>query len=108
MKADPDTEGHRLEVVVDSCCRARPVRSSQKDDEERIAVGRHLDAVVFGDRSAHDPAVFVVQPGELVTELVREPRRCLDVGEAEHDFSLGKRRRHGAVIHRYPRPIPGP
>ncbi len=63
------------------------VRGPREGDEEGIALGIDLDAVVLGDGRAKQPAVLVKRLCIVVTELVQELRRALDVGEEERNYT---------------------
>ena len=71
------------------------VRGPRERNEEGVALGIDLDAVAFGDGRAKQPAVLVKCLRIVVTELVQELRRALDVGEEERDHTGREIARHG-------------
>ena len=75
-----------LEPLLHSAGGGERARRRWKRDEERVALGVDLDAILRLVGLAHDPAVLVERSGvPLSAELVQQPRRALDVGEEEGD-----------------------
>jgi hypothetical protein len=71
-------------------CRDRIARAGECD-EERVALGPHLYAVVGSECFAQELAVDVLELGvALVTDLAHGLRRPLDVCEQERDGSRGQ------------------
>ena len=57
-------------------------------EEERISLHIHLDAALLSAALANDPSVLGKRLHiRLSTELVQEPRRCLDICEEKGDGS---------------------
>jgi hypothetical protein len=69
----------------------------RKRDEERIALGIDLHAIVTGTRLSDDLPVCGKRLGVgLRSQLVQELRRPLDVGEEKRDSAGGKLLMHAA------------
>ena len=63
---------------------------SGEGDEERIALGVDLDAVVPRERIPEHPAMLGENVCVAVTELLEQSRRPFDVGEEKRDRSARK------------------
>ena len=62
------------------------VRRAGEGDEERVTLRVDLDALVVGKGGAESPPMLVQRLPVVVTELVQQPRRALDVREQQrHD-----------------------
>jgi hypothetical protein len=59
-------------------------------DEECIALRVHLHTAVPSERPTQGATVLSQNTRILVTELVQQPRRPLDVGEQEGDGACGQ------------------
>ena len=79
------------------------VGRSLERGEERVATGVDHDAAVLRDRRTHDAVVLREERGVVVSELVQQPRRALDVGEEKRDFS---RRERSRLVRRVQSPPP--
>ena len=66
------------------------VRRSREGDEERVALGIHLRAVVPREGVPQGAAVLGEEIGVVRPVLLQEPRRALDVGEEKRDGAGGK------------------
>jgi hypothetical protein len=69
--------------------RDRVARAHERE-EERVALRVDLDAVVRGERAAHEPPVIRQHLGVAVAQLLEQRGRALDVGEGEGDGAAGK------------------
>ena len=67
-------------------CRNRIARA-REDEEERVSLSVHLDAVGRCEGFAHDPSVRAQELRVCLAEPLEELRRVLDVGEDEGDRS---------------------
>ena len=78
------------------------VGGSRERDEEGVALGVDLDAVVPGERSSQRGAVLGEEIGVPGAVLLEEPRRAFDVREEEGDGSgrqLGPRHARDHRLH---------
>ena len=67
------------------------IGGAREGDEERVALGVHLDAVVGAERLAQEPPVLGQQVGVGVAVHAEEAGRALDVREEECDRAGGER-----------------
>jgi hypothetical protein len=78
-------------------------RGGRKGEEEGVALRVDLHPALSSAGLADDPAVLGERLGvTLLPELVEEPRRALDVGEAEGDGAGGEVGPHCGIIRRNP------
>ena len=93
--AHPDWAGHQC-LGQFSGGGERGGRRRERD-EERVALGIDLHAIVTGTRLADDLPVCGKRLGiGLRSQLVQELRRSLDVGEEKRDSARGKLLMHAA------------
>ena len=85
VEAHSDTERAVLERPLGVGRSTQRVGRAREGDKERVALRVDLDAAVSGEGVAQDPTVLSENAGVGVAELVKEPRRALDVGEEEGD-----------------------
>jgi hypothetical protein len=83
--------------------RLDPVARTGERDEERVALGADLVAVVRDERLTEEPAMVGQQLAVPLAELLEQARRALDVGEEHrhrprgqhgHDSFVPQSRRH--------------
>ena len=107
VEPDPHSNGRVVRPRLDGMRalsldgRGHGVTGSREDEEERVSLGVHLDALRGRERLAHDPSVRAQDLGVPVAEALQELGRLLDVGEREGDGSLWQFR-HGTIVR--PRP----
>ncbi len=81
----PNSESCLFERLLGRCrCRNR-VGGSLERDEERVALSVHLDAPARLERRPHQAVMLGEQLGVPVAQLVKQPRRALDVREEKGD-----------------------
>ncbi len=88
-----------FERVSCFCRRGNGAGGSRKRDEERIALGVHLDTVMPRERLPQDSPVLVEQVGISRPVLLEESGRALDVREEKGDGAARQlARAHGSII----------
>jgi hypothetical protein len=65
--------------------RAHRIARAREHDEERVALRTKLIAAVRGDRTAHDPVVLRKYFGLALAEMLKQPRRALDIAKQRGD-----------------------
>ena len=65
-------------------------RCAREGVEERVALRVDFRAALCAQVLAEEPAVLADDFAVVVTELLEQPRRALDVGEEERDRAAGK------------------
>ena len=82
------------------CSRRHSVRRAREDDEERVPLRVDLDSVVAAPGFSQDAVVLGQHVGVLVTDLLQQPGRALDVGEEECHRPGRKLGVHPAILSR--------
>jgi hypothetical protein len=99
VEADPDADGAIREPGLRVAGGRQGVGSPSERDEEGVALGVDLYAVVPLEGVAQHAPVLGERLRVGVAELVHQPRRALDVGEEEGD-GAGRELAHPPIIRR--------
>jgi hypothetical protein len=87
VDADANPDRGARERLTGGGCRRDRVGCSREGDEEGVALGIDLDAVVPGERSSQRGAVFGEEIGVPGSVFLEEPRGAFDVREEKGDGS---------------------
>ena len=90
VQAHPHPNRSRLERVARLGRRGQGVRRLGEGDEERVALGVHLDATVTLESVAQDTTVLGQRPRVIILKLLQQTSRALDVREKERDVARRK------------------
>lgn len=71
-------------------CSSESVPGAREDEEERVSLRVHLDAVASRKRISDDAPVAGEHLAVVVAQPLQELRRVLDVGEDERDGAYGQ------------------
>jgi hypothetical protein len=101
-RVDPDPDPDRLalplvlgERLLTLRGRRHPLPRERKREEERVALHLHLDTAVVPEDLAQQSPVLRERANVRVTaQLLKQPRRSLDVREDQRDCTAGNLR-HG-------------
>jgi hypothetical protein len=88
VQSDPDLD-RPVERLLGLRRRRERIGSTRKGDEEGVPLRVDFNAAVGGERLAQQPSVLGESVGVGVAELVKQPRRPLDVREQEGDGAAG-------------------
>lgn len=85
MHAHADADRALLQRILRTHCCAKRVRRASERDEERVPLRVDLDPTMLTECLAERPPVPVQRLGIRLAEVMKQPRRALDVSEQEAD-----------------------
>ena len=90
LDLDPVGPGVRGEITLSIDCRCDSVLASLEGDEERVALGVDLPAVVCRERGSQDALMLGEHVAVDAAQLLQQLGRAFDVGEEKRDGSAGQ------------------
>ena len=87
VNSDAHTDRAFGKAILSFARRLDSVAGPRERIEQRVSLSVHLDPAALSERGTEDPSMFRENLRVLVTEVVQERRRALDVGEEEGDGS---------------------